>query len=184
MAEYGLKRYFNGECAHRITKLLQDRLPDLDGEEFAGAVDSRIQGLELKDRVMVIAEELRLRIPDDYVTAVGMLVDSLGDELREDQGMFTESWFLMPVARYVEEYGIEYPHESLDAIEEITKRHTGEYAIRPYLRRWQALTISKDHPRYAVSTAVREHDRARRNRRLPDSLPAIGWNAATSLQRR
>lgn len=126
MAEYGLKRYFNGECAHRITKLLQDRLPDLDGEEFAGAVDSRIQGLELKDRVMVIAEELRLRIPDDYVTAVGMLVDSLGDELREDQGMFTESWFLMPVARYVEEYGIEYPHESLDAIEEITKRHTGE----------------------------------------------------------
>lgn len=46
MAEYGLKRYFNGECAHRITNLLQNQLPDLDGEEFAAAVNSRIQGLE------------------------------------------------------------------------------------------------------------------------------------------
>ena len=45
MAEYGLKRYFNGECAHRITNLLQNQLPDLDGEEFAAAVNSRIQGL-------------------------------------------------------------------------------------------------------------------------------------------
>ena len=143
MAEYGLKRYFNGECAHRITNLLQNQLPDLDGEEFAAAVNSRIQGLELKDRVMVIAEELRRRLPDHYVTAVGVLVDSLGDELREDQGMFTDSWFLMPVARYVEEYGTQYPHESLDAIEEITKRHTGEYAIRPYLRQWQELTMAR-----------------------------------------
>ena len=45
------------------------QLPDLDGEEFAAAVNSRIQGLELKDRVMVIAEELRRRLPDHYVTA-------------------------------------------------------------------------------------------------------------------
>jgi DNA alkylation repair enzyme len=88
-----------------VTRLQYERY--LDGEEFAAAVNSRIQGLELKSRVMVITEELRLRLPDDYVTAVGVLVDSLGDELREDQGMFTESWFLMPVAHYVQEYGIE-----------------------------------------------------------------------------
>ena len=85
----------------QVTRLQYERY--LDGEEFAAAVNSRIQGLELKSRVMVITEELRLRLPDDYVTAVGVLVDSLGDELREDQGMFTESWFLMPVAHYVQE---------------------------------------------------------------------------------
>ena len=89
----------------QVTRLQYERY--LDGEEFAAAVNSRIQGLELKSRVMVITEELRLRLPDDYVTAVGVLVDSLGDELREDQGMFTESWFLMPVVHYVQEYGIE-----------------------------------------------------------------------------
>ena len=88
-----------------MTRLQYERY--LDGEEFAAAVNSRIQGLELKSRVMVITEELRLMLPQDYVTAVGVLVDSLGDELREDQGMFTESWFLMPVAHYVQEYGIE-----------------------------------------------------------------------------
>lgn len=48
-----------------------------------------------------------------------------------------------PTRLYIEEYGIEYPHESLDAIEEITKRHTGEYAIRPYLRQWQELTMAR-----------------------------------------
>ncbi|MDO5670717.1 MAG: hypothetical protein Q4G50_12055 [Corynebacterium sp.] len=88
-----------------------------------------------------IAALLGERSGGDYVASISMLVDALGPELREDQGMFTESWYLMPVARYVEEFGLEHPRESLAAIEQITRRHTGEYAIRPYLLRWHDLTM-------------------------------------------
>lgn len=56
--------------------------------------------------------------------------------------MFTESWYLMPVARFVEEFGLDHPRESLAAIEQITRRHTGEYAIRPYLAQWHEMTMA------------------------------------------
>ncbi len=143
MAETGYKRYFTGECARLLAEMVSQQGFALDADDYAAAVDARIAGLELKDRVLVLAEELRARLPQDYETAVDILVCSLGPELTEDQGMFTESWFLMPVARFVEEYGLEHPAVSLAAIEEITCRHTGEYAIRPYLSKWHDLTMAQ-----------------------------------------
>lgn len=45
--------------------------------------------------------------------------------------------------RIVEEYGLEHPQESLAAIEQITRRYTGEFAIRPYLMRWPKETMEQ-----------------------------------------
>jgi 3-methyladenine DNA glycosylase AlkC len=42
----------------------------------------------------------------------------------------------MPIAKYVEDYGLENFQESIEAIEEITKRNTGEYCIRPFIERY------------------------------------------------
>lgn len=142
MTETGLKRYYTGECARLIANMVGGRAPGLDAEEFAQAVDAQITGLELKGRTLVIARELRKRLPSDYVTALAILVDSLGPELTEDQGMFNESWFLTPVGRFIEEFGLDHPEESLVAIEELTRRHTGEFAIRPYLRDHYDLTMA------------------------------------------
>lgn len=44
----------------------------------------------------------------------------------------------MPVGKYIEKYGLEHPDISFKAIEELTKRNTGEYAIRPYIRKHPA----------------------------------------------
>lgn len=141
MSEYGLKKHFTGECAREIAKRINRGSFSIDTQDYAAAVDAKVEGLELKDRVLTLAEELRKRLPEDYLEALDVLVGSLGAELREGEGMFNESWFLMPVARFVEEFGLDHPERSLEAIEEITKRHTGEYAIRPYLRRWHELTM-------------------------------------------
>ncbi|MCX5205627.1 DNA alkylation repair protein [Streptomyces sp. NBC_00237] len=132
-SEYGLKRHFNGDAARLIGGRIRAVHPEFDIEGYASDVERRIPGKELKDRVLVLAEGLRTRLPQDYPEAVALLLPILGDELAEGEGMFNASWFLMPVARFVEEYGLEHPEVSLDAIEEITKRHTGEYAIRPYI---------------------------------------------------
>ncbi|MFI0976952.1 DNA alkylation repair protein [Streptomyces sp. NPDC021093] len=142
-SEYGLKRHFNGDAARLIGGRIRAVHPEFDIEGYAAEVERRIPGKELKDRVLVLAEGLRTRLPQDYPAAVAILVPILGDELAEGEGMFNASWFLMPVARFVEEYGLEHPEVSLDAIEEITKRHTGEYAIRPYIEHHYALTMER-----------------------------------------
>ena len=48
----------------------------------------------------------------------------------------------MPIAKYVEKYGLEDFEISMEAIKEITKRNTSEYAIRPYLEKYPKKTIS------------------------------------------
>ncbi|MFE5795669.1 DNA alkylation repair protein [Streptomyces sp. NPDC056503] len=142
-SEHGLKRYFDGEAA----RLLGDRIrlvrPAFDVDGYAAEVEARIPGKELKDRVLVLAEGLRTRLPAAYPDALPVLLSVLGDELAEGEGLFTTSWYLMPVARFVEEYGLDHPEASLDAIEEITRRHTGEYAVRPYVERHYALTMER-----------------------------------------
>ncbi|MFE7779199.1 DNA alkylation repair protein [Streptomyces sp. NPDC057445] len=142
-SEYGLKRHFNGDAARLIGGKIRAVHPGFDVEGYATEVEERIPGKELKDRVLVLTEGLRSRLPEDYTAAVAILVKILGAELAEGEGMFNTSWFLMPVARFVEEYGLDHPDASLDAIEEITRRHTGEYAIRPFIENHYALTMKR-----------------------------------------
>jgi len=78
--------------------------------------------------------------------------------------MFSEGWWLWPVGRYVEKYGINNLKVSLCFIKELTKSFTGEYAIRPLLANKPKETIkeiikwSKDknvHVRRLASESVR-----------------------------
>ncbi|GAB3836519.1 hypothetical protein ACFFMR_00010 [Micromonospora andamanensis] len=141
--EYGLKRHFTGEAARLLGGQIRTVLPTFNVDGYADEVDRRIPGKELKDRVLVLAEGLRSRLPARYVDAVEVLVSILGDELGEGEGMFNTSWYLMPVARFVEEYGLDDPDASLDALTEITKRHTGEYAIRPFIDQHYDTTMKR-----------------------------------------
>jgi 3-methyladenine DNA glycosylase AlkC len=47
--------------------------------------------------------------------------------------------------QYIEKYGLENLEISISAIEEITKRNTGEYAIRPFIRKYpeEVLAVMK-----------------------------------------
>jgi 3-methyladenine DNA glycosylase AlkC len=55
--------------------------------------------------------------------------------------MFTNYYWVMPIGKFIEKYGLENFDASIKAIEEITKRNTGEYAIRPYIRMYPQKTI-------------------------------------------
>lgn len=81
----------------------------------------------------IIADALYRALPDDYETAVSILMSILGPENETEEGMFTNGYFLMPVGRYVMKYGLNHMEISMNAIYEITKRHTSEFAIRPYI---------------------------------------------------
>ena len=137
-----LKSYFDGQCARILAQRMSSRF-QIDADDFARAVDAAVPHLELKDRVAVIAAELNARLPDDYPEALAVLRTTLGPELQGGTGMFSQSWFLMPVARFVENYGGHDPEASLDFIEDLTRCHTGEFAIRPFLDQHYGLTMAR-----------------------------------------
>ncbi|MEX0774028.1 MAG: DNA alkylation repair protein, partial [Balneolales bacterium] len=95
----------------------------------------------LKHRVELFADQLKICLAGGYKQSIETLLQILGPENEEETGMFTNFYWIMPIAKYVEKYGTDYFFESITAIEEITKRNTGEYAIRPFIRKYPDQTL-------------------------------------------
>ena len=49
----------------------------------------------------------------------------------------------MAISRFIEDYGLDHPELSLTATEALTRAFTGEWAVRPYLARYPALTMER-----------------------------------------
>lgn len=128
-----LKHYFGSELALRLGESILPQYPVFPLDRFVSAVAAGAETLELKARVRLIAEQLHEALPMDYPEQAAILLNILGPEIEGEQGMFTQGYFLMPVAYFVERYGLSHVPISMNALYEITKRHTSEYAIRPYL---------------------------------------------------
>ena len=76
---------------------------------------------------------MRQQLPVDFTSAAIILEGALGRELDGETGMFTDGYWLMPVTRFVEEFGTGDWEASMRLCEAVTKRHTAEYAVRPFL---------------------------------------------------
>ncbi len=130
------KLYFNEEMAWRWGRSVEALYPAFPTAVFVHHTISQLDNLELKERVAVFSKALHNHLPTDYPQAVEILLGVLGPELPEAEGMFADGWFLMPVAHFVEVYGLEYFEVSVRAMYEITKRHSSEFTIRPFLIRY------------------------------------------------
>ncbi|GAA0359295.1 DNA alkylation repair protein [Bacillus horti] len=185
-----LKNYFGSELANRLQSLIQPHYNAFPAEEFITSISKQVDQLELKQRVALIAAELRTSLPQDYTEALGILMKILGPENKTEEGMFTNGYFLMPVAFFVEKYGLEHYEISMPALYEITKRHTSEYSIRPFLQIYPDHTLailrewSKDenaHVRRLVSEGSRPRlPWAKRMRAIKED-PAINLSLLESL---
>lgn len=146
MAFKKLKYWFDSELAEMLSDKIVTLKPNFPKEAFIKSVTDKIGNLELKDRVELIADELHTNLEGTITENINTLVGILGPENDQETGMFTNFYWVMPIAKYVEKYGIEYFESSMNAIAEITKRNTGEYTIRPFLVRYpkKTLAILKD----------------------------------------
>lgn len=164
MAYKKVKYWFDKELAEMLSEKIAEVRKDFPVNKFIKTIEEETDDLELKDRIEVFADALHEDLGGDYAENVEVLMKILGSENEEETGMFTNFYWLMPVAFYTEKYGLEHFEKSMEAIKEITKRNTSEYAIRPYLDKYPAKTLkvlkkwSKDdnfHVRRLASEGVR-----------------------------
>jgi len=141
MGEYRkLKYYFDRELGSLLADKICPVYPAFRRKPFLKEIELAVDDQELKQRVETISDALFRQLPSGYVKATDVLEQILGPENKKETGMFTEGYWLMPVAFFVETYGVDHFDASMRFIEEITKRNTGEYAIRPFLQRYPEKT--------------------------------------------
>ncbi len=142
MAYKKLKYWFDKDLAKLLAGKIRSEYKTFDSRGFVRVISEGTPNLELKDRVELIADTLKERLPEDYQEAIRILKKILGPENEQETGMFTEGYWLMPVAKYVEKYGLYHYQTSIALIKEITKRNTGEYCIRPFIGRYPQRTLA------------------------------------------
>lgn len=105
-------------------------------KNFKHQYKNQYKNLELKDRLKLIAtllfDELNAKT---YTGKLNFLYDLLLDPWPYEKGMLNYGFYLYPVSQFIELYGDSDVKASLDYIYELTKRFTGEFAIRPMLEK-------------------------------------------------
>jgi 3-methyladenine DNA glycosylase AlkC len=133
--------YFGVNLAVLLAGKIKPVHKSFDDKQFIASVKKQCVARSLTQRVEIIADNLQSLLPASYPKAIRILHQVMGEENPNETGMFKEFYWLMPVGKFIEKYGLEHYDHSIAAIEELTKRNTGEYAIRPYIRQYPDRTI-------------------------------------------
>jgi 3-methyladenine DNA glycosylase AlkC len=139
MAE-ALKFMYNPAFFEGLCPVLSKHIPGFDCKQFIFRVfDNSWPDLELKARVRKISLVLHAFMPPEF-TVASKILTNISYALRSSELKHnTFSTIFLP--DYVEVFGLDYPAESLIALEEITKLVSAEFAVRPFIIRYPETTM-------------------------------------------
>ncbi len=127
------KDYYDISYARMISDKISRLQPDFDVPFFMSHIDEALEELSFLQRQDYFVAIFEKTLGKDYLKNLELFYDLLGPELQTETGMFTEGWWLWPIGRYIECHALEAPEETMAFIKELTKRHTGEFAVRPLM---------------------------------------------------
>lgn len=140
--DYSITQHFGDNLAELLSDKIQIVFSEFDSKGYINSIKEKCLTKTYTQRIDLHATELRNYFPKGYEEAIDILVQILGDENPNEIGMFTNFYWVMPIGKFVEKYGLDHYNISIKAISEITKRNTGEYAIRPYIRKYPKKTLT------------------------------------------
>ncbi|GAA5224689.1 DNA alkylation repair protein [Membranihabitans marinus] len=135
--------YFGSNLAELLSDKILTINPSFDTTSYILDIENKVTDLTYTQRVICHAEVLKKYLPQDYLAALDIITGILGPENPSETGMFKHYYWILPLGKYVELFGLDHFTPSVNAIAEITKRNTGEYAIRPYIRRYPQASIER-----------------------------------------
>ena len=135
---------FNPQKVHQIASEIKSVYPAFAQENFEIESIDAFSRLELKERIDHLRDMLQKYLPDDYTEAMSILLEALPDELDRDKSDDDFGDFIYaPYASFASEYGCcdEHLIFSLEALREITKRFSVEFAIRDFIKLYPNETL-------------------------------------------
>jgi len=148
MAEkrFSLKDHlFNEETIGLLADLFGDTDPSFERDRFMTSVVDAMPGLELKQRITMIADVLSEQLPANYTLAAGVIEKALPPPLDptlsdDDFGAF----IIAPLGDYVATWGLE-AHDydtSMGLLKQLTMRFSMEGYVRPFLSEYPGQTLA------------------------------------------
>jgi len=140
--KFEFRSVFNEKSIRQTAKQIKEVYPEFREEAFVTDVLNGFETLSFGDRNTKITDNLYTYLPKAFPRAVVILVDALGEALDAEELEGYEGFYVMPLSTYVRRYGTEHYELSMDALVEMTKRFTSEWAIRIFLEQEEERTLA------------------------------------------
>lgn len=162
---------YNLKKVEMIASEIKEVYPAFEASRFTKETVAKFPKLELKERIYHIRDMFKKYLPSDYQKAVNILVQSLPQAL--DPGKSDDDFgdfIYAPYSEYVTAYGCNEEHLdfSLQALREITKRFSVEYAIRDFINIYPTQTLAMLE---ACAKSENYHERRLASEGLRGKLP-------------
>lgn len=166
-----LKDQLNKEKIKYLSSEIIRVFPKFNQKKFERLVFDKLLTLELKERVSLISYALYEILPQSYEESISILLKTLCLEKDFENHQWSGSdydgvsgFLVWPLTQFVQDYGINHFETSMDALFEMTKRFTGEFAIRTFIAHYDEkvfdLLFSKlNHPSVHVRRLISEGTR-------------------------
>jgi 3-methyladenine DNA glycosylase AlkC len=173
------KNIFNEQTVKKISKEIKQVYKPFKKADFDKECLKTLETLELKDRVRLISSKLEKYLTEDYKNNITILLAILADESEHEQNEWDgknskgiSGFITWPLAHYIEEHGLDDLESSMQGMYEITKRFTAEFAIRPFLEKYEKLIYKKYLNKWVK-------DKSRHVRRLVSegTRPNLPWGS-------
>ena len=157
---------------------LQRAWTGFDRPRFEALANQGLDALELKARMLQLADAMRATLPADFNAACTVLEASLAPPLpldaRGEPSALTSAeastglagWVIWSMGEFVARHGQHDVPRSLNCLHALTQRSTAEFAIRPFIQQqpeavWPVLTRWADDPSAHVRRLASEGSRPR-----------------------
>lgn len=138
------KDYYDERFASDLADKIGEHAPSFDLAGFVSYVSDALDGKEYTARMGVFVDAFDRYLPA-YPDTLRIFSEMLGPELTSFAVMYDRGAWLAPVGKYVKAHCAaepEYFEQSVDFIRELTKRYTGEFAMRPLIQAFPERTLA------------------------------------------
>ncbi len=161
-----MKEGLNSKAIERIAANMQLAWPQFPAKSFVTRAKRGLSALELKERVVHLANALTIALPDSFEEAVHHILKASETWDRGNPEDPLRGFAAWPLFHFIETKGLDHFDLSLHAFEKITNLFSAEFSIRPFIAldkdrafsvfsQWT--THTDEHVRRLVSESTRSH---------------------------
>ncbi|MBY0413065.1 MAG: DNA alkylation repair protein [Bdellovibrionales bacterium] len=133
------KNMISEQVAKDTALAISRNYPEFNQKNFLKGIKSALLPLELKDRVILIANKLHDHLPKDQKKSLKILLGAIKKNDSDDVGL--SGFAAWPLTEYVALFGLEEFDLSMNILKEMTKAFTSEFAVRAFFLHDESRTL-------------------------------------------
>lgn len=137
-----LKNLYSIAFYNNLSKSIAEAVPGFNKQKFISEIfTDDFELMELKQRMRHTSVVLNKFLPEDYKESVRIILEIV--KRLQQNGIGADGLAYMFIPDYIEVFGIDHYDESIPALEVITQFVSCEFAIRPFILRYEDRMIGQ-----------------------------------------